>query len=292
MSGPMLYARPRQLQQAVELLAGLSSGAVVLCGGQDVMPFVNYGHLKPSVMVDIGGLKELEGIAEEDGCVVIGARTVHRALQSDALIAARLPLLAQAAAAVGGGWQVHNRGTIGGNIASMHALYDITPPLLALGAEIDIESAGGTRRVGLAELIGETGHGLGVTALIRRVRVPVPPPESGWAYEKLKVTQGSYASANCAALVTTDGSGNIASLALAIGAVEDRPRVLSGAVAEVTGRPWTAESADYVETTVRRAIQAPLSDQRGHGEYRRAMAGVLARRAVERAINGNGGASA
>ncbi|MEO0998764.1 MAG: FAD binding domain-containing protein, partial [Pseudomonadota bacterium] len=61
MSGPMLYARPRQLQQAVELLAGLSAGAVVLSGGQDVMPFINYGHLQPSVMVDIGGLKELGG---------------------------------------------------------------------------------------------------------------------------------------------------------------------------------------------------------------------------------------
>ncbi|MEO1203962.1 MAG: FAD binding domain-containing protein, partial [Pseudomonadota bacterium] len=175
--------------------------------------------------------------------------------------------------------------------ASMHSLYDITPPLLALGAEIDIASADGSRTVDLAELLRETGHGLGVTALIRRVRVPVPPPGSGWAYEKLKVTEGSYASANCAALAATDGKGNIASLSLAVGAVEDRPCVVTDAVADVIGGPWTAQSADHVETAVRRAIQTPLSDQRGHGDYRRAMAGVLARRALERAVNGSGGSS-
>jgi len=165
------YARPRNAAQAVELLGGLGAGAVVIAGGQELMPHVNYGKLMPSVYVDIGALPELKGVSETDGVVSIGALTVHRELQKNALVQKSLPLLSYAASLVGGGLQVHNRGTVGGNIVAMHPLYDIVPPLLALGAEVEILAAGGTRRAALAAVIAETSHGLGSQALIVRVLV-------------------------------------------------------------------------------------------------------------------------
>ncbi len=281
MSARPLYAKPRDLRQAVELLAELGTGTVVVCGGQDLLPYINRGHLQPAVLVDISGLKELEGIEEDGDHIAIGARTVHRALQTHPLVQTRLPLLACAAAQVGGGWQVHNRGTIGGNIAAMHPLYDITPSLLVLDAEIEIETAAGQRRAALRDLLGETDHDLGATALIKRVLLRAQDGNTGWDYQKLKLSAGSYGSANCAALVSLDKAGRIQQLALAVGAAEDRPRLLGEeALAPLQGSQCNRQAGEQLMQLVSAAISRPLSDQRGHGEYRRAMAGVMAQRAL------------
>jgi FAD binding domain in molybdopterin dehydrogenase len=165
------YARPRSAQQAVELLEGLGAGAMVIAGGQELMPHMNYGRLMPGVLVDIGGIAELRGITEDTGRIAIGALTSHRELQTSALVRERLPLLAFAAQRVGGGWQVHNRGTVGGNIVAMHPLYDIAPALIALDTEVDVQTSAGTRRVALAALISETAHGLGTTSILTRILV-------------------------------------------------------------------------------------------------------------------------
>ena len=106
MSLRVQYARPRSLDQAAELLGGLTSGAVIIAGGQELMPHLNYGRLAPSVLVDISNLSELRGIQATDSGVAIGALCVHRDIQHDALVSERAPLLAFAASQVGGGWQV------------------------------------------------------------------------------------------------------------------------------------------------------------------------------------------
>lgn len=277
------YARPRNALQAVELLGGLGAGAVVIAGGQELMPSVNYGKLMPAVYVDIGALPELQGIREADGLVSIGALTVHREIQKNELVQKALPLLAHAAGLVGGGWQVHNRGTIGGNIVAMHPLYDIVPPLLALGAEVEIVSAGGTRRAPLATVIAETSHGLGTTSLLTRVFVRALGAGSGWAYEKLKITEGSYGSANAAAVASLDG-GKLTAARLVIGAVAERPIDASAALKGLLGKPFDSRAAQQLEAACAALVAHPMSDQQGDATWRRAMAGVVARRAVARAV--------
>jgi aerobic carbon-monoxide dehydrogenase medium subunit len=277
------YARPRNAAQAVELLGGLGAGAVVIAGGQELMPHVNYGKLMPTVYVDIGALPELRGIREADGVVSIGALTVHRELQKDALVQQALPLLSYAAGLVGGGWQVHNRGTVGGNIVAMHPLYDIIPPLLALGAEVEILAAGGTRRAPLAAVIAETSHGLGSQALIVRVLVRATSPGTGWAYEKLKITEGGYGSANAAAVVALDG-GKLTAARLVIGAVAERPIDASAALKGLLGRPFDPRAAQELEAACSTLVTQPMNDQQGDAGWRRAMAGVVARRALTAAV--------
>ena len=176
-----------------------------------------------SDLVDIGALPELQGIREEEGRISIGALCSHREVQRDPRVCAALPLLARAAAQMGGGLQVHNRGTVGGNIVSMHPLYDIVPPLIALEAEVEISGAGGARRVALADLVHETRHGLGNSTVLTRVLVSPQAAGEGWSYQKLKATDGSYASANTAARVTLDGAGRIATIKAVTGAVTERP---------------------------------------------------------------------
>jgi len=277
------YARPQSLAQASELLAALSSGTVIIAGGQELMPHINHGALMPDVYVDIGGLKELRGISAADGWLSIGALTVHRELQSEPLVKQHAPILAYAATLAGGGRQVHNRATLGGNIVAQHPLYDIVPSLLALGAELEIARGGETRRVPLALMLKDTSHGLGSEAILVRVHVPAMKTGTGWAYEKLKSSGGAYGSANAAALVRLE-AGKIIAARLILGAVADRPIDADSVVQDFIGQALTPGLAAQLETRCTALVKEPLSDAQGHGDWRQAMAGVVARRAFLAAI--------
>ena len=277
------FARPGDLEQAAEVMSILSTGAMIIAGGQEVMPSVNYGALMPEVYIDIGQITALKGISEESGAIQIGSFTVHRDVQQSELIQTNLPLLSYAAAQIGGGMQVHNRGTIGGNIVSMHPLYDILPSLLALGAEVDILKDGEERRLALAGLMKDASHGLGSDSLLVRVLLKPMAPDAGWAYEKLKITAGGYGSANAAAIVTLD-SDKITSLRVVVGAVSALPVDMSEALSGCRGQAWSEHLAEDVEAKSSAEITNPLSDHQGDGDWRKAMAGVIARRAVEAAV--------
>jgi len=277
------FARPGDLEQAAEVMSSLSTGAMIIAGGQEVMPSVNYGALMPEVYIDIGQITALKGISEESGAIQIGSFTVHRDVQQSELIQTNLPLLSYAAAQIGGGMQVHNRGTIGGNIVSMHPLYDILPSLLALGAEVDILKDGEERRLALADLMKDASHGLGSDSLLVRVLLKPMAPDAGWDYEKLKITAGGYGSANAAAIVTLD-SDKITSLRVVVGAVSALPVDMSEALSGCRGQAWSEHLAEDVEAKSSAEITNPLSDHQGDGDWRKAMAGVIARRAVEAAV--------
>lgn len=276
------YARPRTAAQAVELLDSLGSGAMVIAGGQEMMPHVNHGKLMPAVFVDIGALTELRGIREDGDRISIGALTVHRELQRDPLVGQKLPLLAFAAGQVGGGWQVQNRGTVGGNLVAMHPLYDLTSSLLALGAEVEILNAKGVRRTSLAALIKDTSHGLGTTSVLTRVLIAPMASSVGWSYHKLKITDGSYGSANAAAVVATEGAKLLA-INLVVGAVAERPIDAGSALKAFLGKPLDDRASAQVEAACSALVQQPLADQQGDAVWRRAMAGVVARRALAEA---------
>jgi carbon-monoxide dehydrogenase medium subunit len=277
------FARPRDLGQAAEIMGSLSTGAMIIAGGQELMPSVNYGALMPEVYIDVGQIAALKGISEEAGAIQIGSFTVHRDVQNNELIQSKLPLLSYAAAQIGGGIQVHNRGTIGGNIVAMHPLYDILPSLLALGAEVDVLSDVGEVRVALAELMKNARHGLGSESLLVRVHLKPMMPGAGWSYEKLKITDGGYGSANAAAIVTLDSS-KITSLRVVVGAVSALPVDMSDTLSDCCGQVWSEHLAEEVEARSSAEIKDPLSDHQGYGEWRQAMAGVMARRAIEAAI--------
>lgn len=282
------FARPRSLQQAIDLLTGLQGGVVVIAGGQEILPAVNYGVLMPDVYVDIGGIEELGGISVVNDELVIGALTVHRDIQHNADVQQRAPLLAQSAREIGGGWQVHNRGTIGGNIVAMHPLYDIAPSLLALQADVELIDASGTRRLGFAELLADASHGLGSTAILTRVFIGAAQQSRRWGYHKLKNTSGAYGSANAAATLEHE-DGRINAIRIVIGAAADQLTLVSEALAGLTGAAYSAAAGDEIERICAQAIAEPLSDHQGDGAWRRAMAGVVARRAVEAALQCDAG---
>ncbi len=278
-----LYARPRTLADAGALLASIKTGAVVIAGGQDMMPHINHGRLMPAAVIDIGAVAELRGITTSADVVSIGALVTHRDLEHDATIARLLPILAAGAGQIGGGRQVRNRGTVGGNIAAQHPLYDIAPPLLALEAEIEIHGDGATHRIALAAALNDAGIGLGARSILARIHVSAPEPGTGWAYRKLKATGGAYGSANAAALVALTRN-EVSTLRIVIGAASERLVDATAALAHLIGRTWNEHMADEIEAVCAGAIGEPLSDHQGGGAWRRAMAGVMARRAVTDAV--------
>jgi len=194
-----------------------------------------------------------------------------------------VPLLAYSAKQIGGGMQVHNRGTIGGNIVSMHPLYDIAPSLLALEAEIEMISSNGLKRVAFADLLEDTSHGLGTEAILTRVLIKPMDGGAAWEYQKFKNTGGAYGSANCAVIVKMNGDV-MTSLRVVIGAASDQIIDASMALQSCVGKNYSNDVAEFIEKTCCDLVTDPLSDHQGDGEWRRAMAGVFARRAVEAAV--------
>jgi carbon-monoxide dehydrogenase medium subunit/2-furoyl-CoA dehydrogenase FAD binding subunit len=283
MSRAPQYARPRTLDDAIELLDNLGAGASVIAGGQELMPSMNHGVFEPAVLVDVNALRELAGIREDGDALSIGALCTHREIERNERVRTHAPLLASALATIGGGWQVRNRGTLGGNIVSAHPLYDSLPPLIALGARVQIRSGAHTRSRMLSEVMRDAQHGLGTTAILTRIQLPLDRPGPGWAYEKLKNTHGAYASANCAAVVRLDDAARVAHVRLVVGAVEDLPVDMSETLSGLVGRTVSEALLHEVARLCATAVAKPLSDQRGDAEYRCAMAGVVARRAFETA---------
>jgi len=277
----MQYARPRNLEQATALMDALGTGTMVIAGGQELMPHLNYGRISPSVFLDVSGLSELRGVEETAEGVSIGALTVHRQIQTDPIISKSLPLLAYAAKQIGGGRQVHNQGTIGGNIVAMHPLYDIIPSLVALGARVEIAGCEAIEIIPLAKLLTEASYQLGAKELLTRIIVPPMDSAHSWAYKKLKITTGSYSSANAVAIVDSAEDLNVR---LVVGAVTELPIDLTESLAAEMKNSPNSELGVQIETACNAAVTDPISDQRGHGEYRKAMAGVVAKRAVNAAI--------
>ena len=143
------------IEEAAALLAERGDGCRVIAGGTDLIPALRNEDLHPDLVLSLLEVESLRGIREDDNAVWIGPLTTFTEIAESEVIGRHFPLLAQAAATVGGP-QIRNRGTIGGNIANASPAADVLPAALALDAELRIRSkASGERRVPLAEAIEE-----------------------------------------------------------------------------------------------------------------------------------------
>src|SRR6478735_4239602 len=145
----MEFLQPTDWGEALEARAA-HPGALALWGGTDVMVEMNFGRRRPEVVLDLTRVSELDGWDAEDGVLRIGAGLSYT--RAIAELGDRLPGLARASRTVGSP-QIRNRGTIGGNLGSSSPAGDALPPLYASGAEVELASVRGTRRMPVAEFI-------------------------------------------------------------------------------------------------------------------------------------------
>lgn len=165
------FFAPTTIDEMLKLLSEYGKGAVILAGGTDLVPRINYYELKPDVLLYIGGLG-LDYIREEDGGLVIGAATPTATLAASALVGQRAGALAEGAIR-SGSVETRNAGTIGGNLANASPAADLATPLLVMDALVNITGAGGERTAA----IGEFFKGPGETVLrpdefIKEISIP------------------------------------------------------------------------------------------------------------------------
>ena len=280
--GNFVYHRPGNVGEAAALLSQLDADARVIAGGHSLIPMMRLRMAQPSHLVDLNGCADLRGVAVEGGEIVIGAMTTQAAIIADERLAAVAPVLRETALLIADP-QVRYMGTIGGNAANGDPGNDMPALMMALDATFVLRSHGGERRVKAREFY----HGAYDTAaqpgeILAAIRIPVPAPGHGSAYEKLKRKVGDYATA-AAAVILTAANGRVATCAITLTNVADRPLFAEDAARAVIGTSLDTAALDAAAAAAE-AITAPAEDGRGSAEYRTKMAGVMTRRALSRAF--------
>ncbi len=280
---PFGYTRPRSLDEALATLSTHGPDARPLAGGQSLIPLLNLRLARPSLLVDLAFIPGLADVQAENGTVVLGAMVRQRAVERDALIAQRVPLLAEATRLVGHP-PIRNRGTVGGSLAHADPSAEYPAIALALDAELVVRSASGERVVPARDFFVDLfTTALAPGELLTAVRIPVPPPGTGWAIQEIARRHGDFALAGAAVLLRKTGDGTCEHAAIALFGVATRPLRVTAAEHALTGQPLTAESIREAAALAVEAIDEPLSDVHGSAAYRQRMAEVVARRALEEA---------
>jgi CO/xanthine dehydrogenase FAD-binding subunit len=269
------FFAPRSLDEAVRLLAEHGDEAKLMGGGMSLMPTMNLGLARPSVVISLNHVQGLDAVTLADGQLRIGGLVRHARVASDALIARHVPLLAEAAQLIGD-TQVRNRGTLGGSIAHADPAADYLPVMVVTGATIVVSSVRGARELAAeAFFVDILTSAVEPDEVVTEVRIPVLGERDGSAYRRLARLEGSFPIVNAAAIVRSDRSARVA-----IGGVAGRP-VLVDVSASIDAAGAVALEA--VAEAASAACVDAFADLSGDSEYRQAMAGVYARRAVEAA---------
>src|SRR5260370_29221419 len=225
------YARATSVVNALELLVAHGDKAKVLSGGQSLMPAMNLRLISPELIVDIGELTELRGIAVKGDVLSIGALTRHADLLKSPEIAAHAPLLTDAIAHVAHP-AIRNRGTIGRRLAHADPASELPACQVALDATVIVRGRGGERRIPAQEFFtGIYETALSPQELLVAVEVPVARKGSAHFFHEFARRHGDYAIVGLAAQAIFDGN-LFADLRLGFFPVGDRP-----ALAEVARKP-------------------------------------------------------
>ena len=278
---PFEYCRADTLDEALALMAEFGADAAVLAGGMSLGPMLNMRLARPAAIVDINPVEALSGIGEVDGAIETGALCRHVDALGSALVAERVPLLAEALPYVGH-FQTRNRGTLGGSVCHADPSAEIPLALVALGGEIVLRREGNARTVPAADFFA----GIFATArepdeLVTALRWPRGASGTGWAFEEIAQRHGDFAIAAVAATAALDASGAVAAVTLGLGGIEDRP-VLAD-LAGLAGMPATPETAAEAAALAADRVD-PIEDPKASAAYRRQLVRVLGARALERAF--------
>ncbi|PRY52190.1 carbon-monoxide dehydrogenase medium subunit [Geodermatophilus tzadiensis] len=264
------YVRVQSVDEAVAALTEHGEDAKVLAGGHSLLPIMKLRLAVPSVLIDISGIRDLSYVRVEGDEVAIGAGTRHHELERDAVAAAEVPILPYVAAQVGDP-QVRHRGTIGGTVAHSDPASDLPTALLALGGTVVVQGPGGRREIPIPEFwLGFFETALEPDELIVEVRVP-RTGSAGWAYEKFTRRANDWP-------------------IVAVAAVEGRVALanMAGSVVRATATEEALARGASIEEAAALADQgtSPGADMHADQEYRRHLARLLTRRALQRASGG------
>jgi len=269
---PFDYEVAESLEHAISLL-GSRDDAKLLSGGHSLLPLLRLRVTRPALLVDIARIDGLSYVRDAGDAIAIGALTRHHDVATAPLLQEHNPLVSYTAGLIGDP-QVRHRGTIGGSLAHGDPASDLPAVVLALDGEIDIVGPRGTRTVAAAEFFeGVFQTAVAADEVVTEVRVPKLTGDHGWSYLKFRRRAQDWATVGVAVVTERNNGGHKAAISLVnMGATPLRAHAAEEAVA--SGGDPGAVAAEGTD---------PPSDTNATAEYRRHLAGVLVRRALEEA---------
>ena len=274
--GPFELVRPASVEEAVAALVEHGDDAKVLAGGHSLLPLMKLRLAMPAVLVDISRIPGLSYVRVEGDEVAIGAGTRHHEVEKDAVAAAEVPILPYVASQVGDP-QVRHRGTIGGTVAHSDPASDLPTALLALGGTVVVQGPSGRRDIPITEFwLGFFETALAEDELIVEIRVP-RTGSAGWAYEKFTRRANDWPIV-AAAAVGSRGGGAGGQLRVALAN-------MAGSVVRATATEEALARGASIAEAAALADEgtSPGADMHADQDYRRHLARLLTRRALEKA---------
>ncbi len=267
------YVRAGSAEEAVQLIGQHGEEAKFLAGGHSLLPLMRLRLAQPSVLVDIGRLRDLSYIRDAGDHIAIGALTRHTDVERSDVIAEHLPLLANATSHVGDP-QVRHRGTIGGSIAHADPASDLPATTLALGATYVAQGPNGTREIAAADFYESfLTSTLAPDELLTEIRVP-KMQGAGWSFQKFNRRAQDWAIVGVAAW-RRNGDAGVALINMA-----STPVLATSVASALAGGASVEEAAEQAA-----AEADPQADLNASVEFRVHLAKVLTRRALEAATN-------
>jgi aerobic carbon-monoxide dehydrogenase medium subunit len=281
----MRYEAPQSVEAAVSLLAGAPGRARLLAGGTDLLVQLRAGLIEPELVVDVKKIAEMHEITPENGGFRIGAAVTGAELGEHPEVKRLWPGVVEAVELIGS-TQIQGRATMVGNMCNASPAADSMPALIAAGAIATVVGPGGRREVPVEEMCIAPGKtSLAQGEIVTSVLLPARAERSGDAYLRfIPRTEMDIAVVGAGVCLTLDRDGICTAARVGLGAVAARPLLVTEAGEALIGTTLDAAALERLAAAASAACR-PIDDKRGTKEYRIKVAGVLARRAAEIALN-------
>lgn len=275
------YIAAKSLDEAISLLAKHKDDAKILAGGHSLLPAMKLRLMQPKVLIDLGRIRDLSYIKDEGGQIRIGAMTTHFQVEISDTLRRSCPLLPETASHLGD-MQVRNKGTIGGSLAHSDPAADWPAAILALDAELVAASAKGDRIIKAADFFVEMlTTALQPGEILREIRISAGKGKPAQAYVKVRHPASGFAVVGVAVNLSMDG-GKCQSAAIGITGVSSKAYRASKVESTLKGNALDGKTLSAACAHATDGVDVN-SDLYASAEYRKQLATVYTRRAIETA---------
>lgn len=265
-----------------EALGMMGEDAQILSGGHSLIPAIKLGLNMPATLIDVSKIDALQGIKDENDQIIIGAATTHAEIAASKLLADAIPMMVQAASAIGD-IQVRNAGTIGGSMAHADPAADWPAVLLASNAKVQLQSKAAKREVSIKEFFtGFYETALQEGELITAIHLPKNAANQKSAYVKFKQPASRFAIVGCAAALELSGN-TVQSAAIGITGTAEYAYRASSVEQSLIGKTLNIETIEACVNQVTEGKEV-MSDHYASEKYRKHLTQVYVKRALKKLL--------
>ncbi|MFI6833626.1 FAD binding domain-containing protein [Kribbella sp. NPDC050241] len=278
---PFAYARPAELDEALELLDDAGEDAKLIAGGQSLMPLLAYRLARPSHLVDIGRIEGLDTVEQVNGGLAVGALVRHAQLERRVDLPAPWHALTEAAGLIGH-YPIRVQGTFGGSMAHADPAAELPVVATALGADFVVRSRSGNRTIPVEEFFaGPFMTVVEPDEVLVRVDFRPAPAGRRSVFEEFSIRHGDFATAAVAVALVLDEDGCARDVRIALGAVGPLPARAAEAEAALEGSPLRDSDLAAAGRLAAETCE-PYGEARNSADFRHELVDVLVRRALRR----------